>query len=114
MISVLGCNLSVTGLNKFFNCCSNSCGCSLLSLYPETIVTVFRRFGLIAKLFQSDHEALRRDKNEWLILLEPLSLYPATIVTVFRRFGLIAKLFQSDHEALRRDNNELSILLELV
>ena len=45
----LGLKLAVTRLIKFFHCYSNSCECSLLSLYPATIVTVFRRFGLYFK-----------------------------------------------------------------
>ena len=73
----LGMKLVLTRFIKFFNCCSNSCGCSMLSLYPETIVTVLRRFGLFCKtvkncksVLQTDHEALRRGRSELLILLE--------------------------------------------
>ena len=45
----LGLKMLVTRLIKFLHCCSNSCGCSMLSLYPATCVTVFRRFGLYCK-----------------------------------------------------------------
>ena len=43
-------DLLVTRLIKLFHCCSNSCGCSLLSLYPATIVNLFKRFGLYCKI----------------------------------------------------------------
>ena len=45
----LGLKLVSDEVIQVFHCCSNSCGFSLLSLYPATIVTVFRRFGLYCK-----------------------------------------------------------------
>ena len=45
----LGLKLVSDKVNRIFHCCSNSCGCSLLSLYPATIVIVFRCFSLYCK-----------------------------------------------------------------